>query len=115
MNYFALKEYAPGYCSTIYCSWVTCGVFSILTGESVAGFQVIAFAFRSTYDDCIRFAKARRRLDQCVQYRLEIERRPADDLEDVGGRGLLLKKFTQLVEQPRILDRDDGLGGKILN
>src|SRR5262249_52763353 len=40
---------------------------------------------------------------------LQVEGRSADDLEHVGGRGLLLQRFAQFVEQPRVLDRDDGL------
>ena len=41
--------------------------------------------------------------------------------KDFGGRGLLLQRFgeivgalAQLVEQPRILDGDDGLSGEVL-
>src|SRR5436853_476128 len=48
-----------------------------------------------------------------------IVRRAADDLEHVGGRGLLLQRFTQvfrarlhLFEQPHVLDRDDSLVGE---
>ena len=44
---------------------------------------------------------------------LKIERRAADDLEHVGGGGLLLQRFAQLAEQPRVLDGDDGLGGEV--
>src|SRR5215470_4495815 len=47
--------------------------------------------------------------------RLQIERRPTDDLKHIGGGGLLLKGFTQLVEQSRVLDGDDSLGCKVLN
>ena len=36
------------------------------------------------------------------------------DLEHVGGSGLLLERFAQLVEQPCVLDSDNGLSGKIL-
>src|SRR5262249_6481679 len=46
--------------------------------------------------------------------------RAADDLEHVGGGGLLLQRFgevvralAQLVQQPRVLDGDDGLLGEI--
>ena len=46
---------------------------------------------------------------------MQIEGRPADHLEDVGGRGLLLQGFTQLIEQARVLDGDDGLGGEVLH
>ena len=62
----------------------------------------------------IRFAKPGGRLDQRVEHRLQIERRAADDLEHVGGGGLLLERFAQLVEQARVLDGDDGLRGEVL-
>ena len=52
--------------------------------------------------------------DESLQHRLQIEGRPADDLEHVGGGGLLLQGFAQFVEQPRVLDGDDGLSGEIL-
>ena len=52
-------------------------------------------------------------LGQRIEHGLQGERRPADDLEHVGSSGLLLKRFTQLVEQARILDGDDGLRGEV--
>ena len=61
----------------------------------------------------VRLAQPRRRLDQRIEHRLQIEGRAADDLEHVGGGGLLLQRFAQLVEQPRVLDGDDGLGGEV--
>ena len=66
----------------------------------------------------VRVAEPRRRLDQRIQHGLQIESRAADHLEHVGGGGLLLQQFdsrvAQLVEQPRVLDGDDGLVGEIL-
>jgi hypothetical protein len=47
-------------------------------------------------------AKLRGVLDQSFENGLEFERRAADDLEHVGGRGLLLQRLAQLVEQARI-------------
>src|SRR6185437_6882919 len=44
--------------------------------------------------------------------RLQIAWRSADHLEHIGGCGLLLQRLAQLVEQPRIFDRDHGLVGK---
>src|SRR5262249_45986733 len=69
-----------------------------------------------------RVAKAHRTLGYGLKYRPQIESRAADDLEQIGGRGLLLQGFgeicralAQLVEQARVLDRDDGLVGEILD
>src|SRR5262249_26211828 len=66
-------------------------------------------------------AKPSGRLRQRVQHRRKIEGRSRNDLENVRGRRLLLQRFsevtralTQFIEQPRILDGDDGLGGEIL-
>ena len=60
-------------------------------------------------------AQPGRRFHQRVEHRLQIEGRAADHLEHVGGGGLLLQRFAQLVEQPRVLDGDDRLGGEILD
>src|SRR5262245_61485493 len=44
-----------------------------------------------------------------VQDRLDISRRAGDDTQNLARRGLLLQRFLELVEQPYILDGDDGL------
>src|ERR1700726_2985617 len=54
-------------------------------------------------------AKSGRRLGQRIEHGLQIESRAADNLEHVGGGGLLLQRFAQLIEQTGILDGDDGL------
>ena len=74
----------------------------------------VSLVLAGEYGRHIRLAQARGRLDQRVEHRLQIERRAADDLEHVGGGGLLLQGFAQLVEQPRVLDGDDRLGGEVL-
>ena len=58
-------------------------------------------------------ANAHRVFQHSLEYRLELTRRTADDLEHVGGGRLLLQRFAQLIEQPRVLDGDDGLRGKV--
>jgi len=62
------------------------------------------------------------RRNECAEHRLQIEGRAADDLQHLGGRGLKLQRLRQiararlhLVEQPHVLDRDDGLVGKGLH
>src|SRR4029450_5994328 len=67
------------------------------------------------YRGFIGFAKPGSRLNQGLKHRLEIEGRASDDLEHVGRSSLLLQRFAQLVEQARVLDRDDGLVGEVLD
>ena len=81
--------------------------------EAVVGNELQDLALRTDDARHIRLAKARCRLDKRVQDSLQVEGRAADDLEHVGGGGLLLQRVAQLIEQPRVLDRDDSLGGEI--
>ena len=39
----------------------------------------------------------------------------ADDFQYVGGGRLLLQRLPQLIEQPRVLDGDNGLGGEVFH
>src|SRR5215475_3561377 len=58
-------------------------------------------------------AKPYRTFGNGLEDRLQIERRPTDDLKHVGSSSLLLQRFAQLIEQPRVLDGDDGLSGEV--
>jgi hypothetical protein len=56
-----------------------------------------------------------------VEHRCEVTRRGIDDAQHLGSRGLLFERFfkvpsalPQFAEQPRILHRDDGLRGEVL-
>src|SRR6516164_390901 len=67
-----------------------------------------------SYRGVVGATKPASRFNERLQHRLEIEGRAADDLEHVGGGGLLLKRFPQLVEEARVLDRNHRLGGEVL-
>src|SRR5262249_56095219 len=54
----------------------------------------------------ICLAQSDSRLCQRIEHRLQVKSGAADNLEHVGGRGLLLQRLAQLVEQARVLDRD---------
>src|SRR6476469_8179043 len=75
--------------------------------------RLVALATVNECAFCV--AKLYRRLNKGVEHRLQIECRATNDLKHVGGGGLLLQRFAQLVEQARILDGDDGLRGEVLN
>ena len=46
---------------------------------------------------------------------MAVESRAADSLKHVSGCSLLLQRFTQFVQQPRVLDGDDSLSSEILD
>src|SRR6516225_8257294 len=73
------------------------------------------FALSQKDHRVIGIAQPRCRFHQRIEHRLQIERRPADHLEHVGGGGLLLQRLPQLVEQAGVLDGDDGLCGEVLD
>src|SRR6516162_9755366 len=115
MNDLAVKHDAPRYSPAIESSRVMGHKIGVLTRDSVAGFKVISFALRSAYDRRVRLAQLGGRLDKRIQHGLQVERRAADHLEHVGGGGLLLQRFAQLVEQASVLDCDYRLVGECLN
>ena len=53
-------------------------------------------------------------LQHGLEHWLQIAGRRTDDAQHVSGRRLLLKRLAQFIEQPRVLDGDDRLGGEIL-
>src|SRR5262249_1799028 len=63
----------------------------------------------------IRSTKPYRTFGNSFEDRLQIERRPTDDLKHIGSGSLLLERFTEFAKQPRILDGDDSLCGKVLH
>src|SRR5947208_8153134 len=60
-------------------------------------------------------AKLVRFREDCVENRCEIVWRTVDDAQNLGGRRLLLQRFSRLSDQPRVLDRDDRLVSKCLD
>ena len=83
--------------------------FARITVACIKGYMIARRAERCKFASQSRAADS----DQRVEHGLQVEGRAADDLEHVGGRGLLLKRFAQFVEQPRVLDGDDGLIGEV--
>src|SRR5262249_24767018 len=61
------------------------------------------FALAQEYPRVVRIAQPRRRFDQGIEHRLEVEGRAADHLEHVGGGGLLFPRLVQLAGEPRDL------------
>jgi len=57
----------------------------------------------------LRVAQPRGVRQHGLEYRFKLAGRARDDTEDLRGRGLLLQRLAQLVEQPGVLDGDDRL------
>ena len=54
-------------------------------------------------------AQPHRLFQHRVEHRREIAGRGVDDLQHLGGRGLLLQRLALFGDQPRVLDRDHRL------
>jgi hypothetical protein len=59
-------------------------------------------------------AKAGSLVKHRVEHRGEVARRGIDDLQHLGGRGLLVERLARLGDQPRVFHRDDRLRREIL-
>src|SRR5216683_7672694 len=115
MNNLAIDERPSGHRAAVNLNGQIFYEFGKLTGEAVRG-RTKENAIGAARDRAlIGIAKPGCRFNQRVEHSLEIKGRATDDLEDVGGGGLLLERFAQLVQQPRIFDSDDGLGGEVLD
>jgi len=61
-----------------------------------------------------RTAKAGRLFQHRIEDRREVAGRGIDDLQYLGGRGLLLQGLARLGHEPRVLHRNDGLRRDVL-
>src|SRR5262249_22898633 len=89
--------------------------FFMLGRQRKSCLDFVSIAARSPNICSVGVAEPRRRFDQRVEHRLQVERGAADSLKHVGGGSLLLQRFAQFGEQSRVLDGDDGLRGEVLN
>jgi hypothetical protein len=110
---FALYQGSPCYCAPVDSRWVAYYVFLEFTRLAERRLKLVMGVLWPGQGGRIRLAKSCGRFHECVEHRLQIERRPADYLQYIGSRSLLLQRFPQFVQQPRVLDGDDGLGGEV--
>ena len=72
--------------------YVRCGCkLDELLGQSIVGGKLKTRTLRANNSSHISLAQPCSQLDECIEHGLQIERRPADDLEHVGGGRLLLQ------------------------
>ena len=72
------------------------------------------FAVVRSQGAVVGIAERMRLIENRVEHRREVAGRGIDDLQDLGGRGLLLQCLARLGQKPRVLHRDDRLRGEIL-
>src|SRR5262245_66274843 len=88
----------------------TLHVLHVVLRKSVTGNQLISrpvvVGLASEYERAFGLAQSCRRFGQSVEHGLQIECRAADDLEHVGGGGLLLERFTEVISAlPQFLEQ----------
>src|SRR6266545_6637078 len=59
-------------------------------------------------------AQPRRLFEHRLKYWRKVARRGIDDPEHFGGRRLLVERLARLGDEPRVLNRDDGLCREVL-
>src|SRR5271166_4961824 len=99
MNRFALQQCTPDHASSSRLQRSALEILSEFRREAVAGSPIVDTPFLPGDGGHVRLAEAGRRLSQRVEYRLQIEGRAADDLQHLGGRGLLLRGGRLLLQR----------------
>ncbi|MGC2080348.1 MAG: hypothetical protein WA728_30910 [Xanthobacteraceae bacterium] len=51
-------------------------------------------------------------MNEGLEHSSQLKCRTTNDLEHIGGGGLLLQRFAQFIQQPRVLDGDGRLVGE---
>src|SRR5262249_52483635 len=72
-------------------------------------------AFDASKENVRSIEHSRGRFRDRVQRALAVFGCTGNNAEDVSRRGLAVEAFAQLIEQPRVLDGNDGLGGEVLH
>ena len=83
-----------------------------LRRQAVAFLKIEEFAEPQENYAVVRAAQIDRRTHERPQDGRQIERRAADDLQHIGGGGLLFQRLLGLVEEAHIVDRDRRLIGE---
>ena len=72
-------------------NWVALDEKPVVVGKTLAGSEMIGPTLEAEDECALGFAQPRRQFHERVEHWLKIECRTADDLENVGGGGLLLQ------------------------
>src|SRR5260370_22147117 len=111
----ALMDCTPDQATSIGCYGRLSQEFFIFTRKTATGGEAENLRITKKNVSVVGVAKPRRRFNQSIEYCLQIKSRAADDLQHIGGCGLLLQPFREslhlpplLVEQYHLLHRNLG-------
>src|SRR5262249_52111496 len=113
LNDSAFKRGPAGDSSSSQLDWIVPHILDKHRRVTVTSDLPVGFVLLARNGSQVRLAQPCRRFDQRIEHGLQIEGRAADDLEHVGGSGLLLQRLPQFVEQASVLDGDDRLGREV--
>ena len=97
----SLKGDPPDDSASSRTDWVPLKEILQFGGDVVSDRQLEQLTVQSEDESFVGTAQSRGVLDECFQNGLQIKRRPADDLENFAGRGLLLEGLTEFWCAPR--------------
>ena len=94
--------------------WVAAAVRGVCRRDAPQSRRLQAISLHHMEFAESRAAQAHCLVQHCVEHRRQIAGRGIDDLQHLGGRGLLLQSLTRLGNEPRVLHRNDSLRREIL-
>src|SRR5262245_48119301 len=123
VSYLTIHHGTPGRSRAVWPRWIRLEKLIQDFGRKIVGRRNLQkFAVVHPDNAEYGFAQARGTLNNRIEHRLSIGRRPADDVEHLARRGLMFKSFGQiararlnLLEQPYVLDRNNRLVGEGLD
>src|SRR5262249_28952814 len=93
--------------------------FQSFSAQTMTASKVKEIAVKPHHERELATAQPHRSLGNRVEHRLDVGRRAGDHVQDLGAGRLLLERLGELararlhlVEQPHVLDGDDGLVGE---
>ena len=103
MNCFAVQYDSPCHAAAARSQRLQQRVFDRLARQTVMGAYPIHVPLPQLDIALIRRTKPRRQFDQRIEHSLQVERRAADDLEDLRRGRLLLQQFGQFARRRGLL------------
>src|SRR5262245_12242242 len=84
--------------AAIGCDWNISHIINKFERKTIRFGAIKDSILLTSNNSLLGIAERRRRLNESLQHGVQVESRTADDLEHIGGSGLLLERLTELTQ-----------------